>query len=301
MHATRHMITTLAICFLTAQAGAHELELGKPWCQTIDGPGNPNAPVGKFPGPPKHKLMQNVALQEFDISSLIPSLAGRSVRMRFWLMGPGGVIAEHCHENRPALVYLISGTVRETKCIYSKNRENGDVKKTDCTNDDNVVVKTLSGPLALDEGNGTHHWWRNESNKAVLMVVLDVPPHRAPSDISSDGKVPTRDSGLLKDEILRTMPFAKEYPLIPDVADYQLQARRVTLAHRGELGARDHSSEPTLYYVLEGTLLEYRSDTQQPIVRPTGSTSSAARVKNFWRNISGEEATLLIFDINKKR
>ena len=284
MHPIRLILTTLTICFLPAQISAHELELGKPWCKPLPDEGNQDAPVGTFPGPSEHYRMENVALEEIDISSLIPSLAGRNVRMRFWLMGPNGMIAEHCHENRPALVYLMNGEVKETK------RENG-----------KIVVNKLRGPLAVDEGNGTHHWWRNESNEAVLMIALDLPAHGAAGDITSDNQRPTTDSGLVEDEILNTMPFAREYPLIPDVADYRLQARRVTLAHLGELGERDHSSEPTLYYVLEGTLLEYRSDARKPIVRPTGSSSSAARVRNFWRNISGEEATLLIFDINREK
>ena len=41
------------------------------------------------------------------------SVAGRSLRLRMLVLQPGGVVPMHSHKDRPALIFIASGTVTE--------------------------------------------------------------------------------------------------------------------------------------------------------------------------------------------
>jgi len=228
---------------------------------------------GDWPGPAHHFNIYNDPLATFDLSKDLKGMVGRQVRVRYWVMEPGGYIGYHKHNDRPAYVYLISGRVKETKKI------DGTTKTFD-----------LIAPLAVPESNGTEHWWVNETDEPVTMVAVDIP-----STMFLPG--PTKDVGITAED-LSSMYFVNEYPLIPKHKNVEMRGRVITFEPDGTTMVQDHTGEPRTAYVLSGSLLEHRSDTwPNPVVRQAGDVSVGTRgVRTYWQNISGEPAKLFMVD-----
>lgn len=268
---------TAAVALSTA-AVAHQVDSEPMWCDPSN-TGTDDVPeIGKFPGPRNHHKMNRVNLAEFDLGKEIPDLLGRNVRVRFWLMEPGGMIAEHCHSDRPAYVYLLQGQVIETKEVDGK-----------------PVRKVINAGDAALEGNGTRHWWINKSEENVLMVAVDLPntnqphPERHPD--------PARTAGAVIKK-LGTMKLSEEYPHIPGVAGYGMRGRLITLDPGGSIGLTYHAGRPGIAYVIEGILLEHRADSEVPVVRRKDAVSTASNgIWTYWQNKSPSPAKLFVFDV----
>lgn len=264
------------------RSAAHGSVLSAPeWCaqQLGGGQGVPNpdaAKPGEFPGPADHHKMTNMELGSFDLGREIPALRGRDVRARFWLMEPGGMIAEHCHADRPAFVYLLTGEVVETIEIKGK-----------------PVKRIIRAGQSVPEHNGTHHWWVNQGKTNVLMVAIDLPNGNRPAP-----KPPpeTQSQGVTVQELNR-MLLKEEYPHIPEAAKYKLQGRLVTVDPDGRLGLVEHNTRPGVTYVVSGTLLEHRSDREGPLARRPGDISLMSEgLWNWWENKSQDKAVLLVVE-----
>jgi quercetin dioxygenase-like cupin family protein len=270
------MLGTLIVAASTLPCAAHHAALAEPdWCPQSPPPAGTIGTPGKFPGPARHDKMTNMELGSFDLAKEIPALAGRTVRARFWLMEPGGVIAEHCHNDRPALVYLLKGEVLETIEL-----------------DGNPVVRTLKQGSSIPEGNGTRHWWKNVTTENVLMVAIDIPNSNRPAP-----RRPLPETKNVEVRDLDRLLLKKEYPHVPDVANYKMQGRLLTFREDGLIGLEYHAGRPGIAYVVEGTLLEHRSDQEGPLVRREGDLSMiSGNLWNYWENKSLGKATLLVVE-----
>lgn len=266
------------------QASAHGVVLsGAPdWCAQQLGGGqglpDPHATTpGEFPGPAAHYKMTNMELGSFDLARELPALKGRDVRARFWLMEPGGMIAEHCHADRPAFVYLLTGEVIETIEIRGK-----------------AVKRVIRAGESVPEHNGTHHWWVNQGKTNVLMVAIDLPNGNRPAPKAPSPA--TQSVGLTVQELDRLL-LKEEYPHLSEVAKYQLQGRLLTVERDGRVGLVDHGARPGVAYVVSGTLLEHRSDREEPLVRRPGDLSLLSDgLWNWWENKSEDKAVLLVVE-----
>lgn len=268
----------VAILAFAIVAVAHQVDSEPLWCDPNEKGTDKSPTVGKFPGPKNHHKMNRVNLAEFDLGKELPDLLGRNVRVRFWLMEPGGMIAEHCHSDRPAYVYLLQGQVIETKEVNGKPVRN--------------VIN--AGDAAL-EGNGTRHWWINQSEENVLMVAVDLPNTNAPHPERHPD--PERTAGTAIED-LGTMKLREEYPHIPGVATYGMRGRRITVDPGGSIGLSYHAGRPGIAYVIEGILLEHRADSDVPAVRRKGAVSTASNgIWTYWQNKSPSPAKLFVFDI----
>jgi len=271
------VIATLVVAVLPLSSLAHQSVLVEPeWCtQPPPAPSGAVAVPGAFPGPVRHEKMTNTELGSFDLAKEIPALAGRTVRARFWLMEPDGAIAEHCHDDRPAFVYLLKGEVLETVEIDGK-----------------PVKRTLKEGTSVPEGNGTRHWWKNVTKQNVLMVAFDIPDSNRPAP-----RRPLPETMNVETRELDRLMLKKEYPHIQDVANYKLQGRLVTFEPNGRIGLDCHVGRPGIGYVVDGTLLEHRSDREGPVVRRTGDLSMInGNIWNYWENKSLAQATLLVVE-----
>jgi mannose-6-phosphate isomerase-like protein (cupin superfamily) len=67
----------------------------------------------------------------------------------------GGEVAWHSHEDRPALIYVISGTITE----YSSH----------CS----VPIQHDAGDLSIEQA-GLSHWWKNTTKKPVTLISADI-------------------------------------------------------------------------------------------------------------------------------
>jgi len=111
-----------------------------------------------FPGPTETKGVSEMKLVgSIPLATDFPALAGRQLRARTITIEPGGVIAVHKHEGRPAIAYHLEGEVVEHRSDSPDPivRRKGDV--------------TLETP-------GLIHWMENVSDKPARVVAIDIAP-----------------------------------------------------------------------------------------------------------------------------
>jgi len=94
-------------------------------------------------------------LGQIDMSKEQVKVPGRLFRFRRLVIEPGGEVPWHNHGDRPALIYVISGTITE----YSSHCK--------------VPIVHKAGDLSLESG-GLSHWWKNFSKEPVVVVAADL-------------------------------------------------------------------------------------------------------------------------------
>ncbi len=82
-------------------------------------------------------------------------IEGRTLRLRRLEIQPGGVVPWHSHDDRPAVIHIVKGTILE----YSST----------CM----VPIVHKAGDTVAEE-KGVSHWWRNELKKPVVLFSADV-------------------------------------------------------------------------------------------------------------------------------
>jgi quercetin dioxygenase-like cupin family protein len=110
--------------------------------------------VGQNSPPTENKGVKVGAPTFLDLTNEIDSVAGRQLRMRVVTLEPGGVVAMHSHNGRPAVAYALQGTLTE-------HLENGD-------------VRDHSEGEAWTEDRTITHWAENKSDKPVMVIAVDV-------------------------------------------------------------------------------------------------------------------------------
>ena len=83
-------------------------------------------------------------------------IAGRMFRMRRLTIEPGGIVPWHSHADRPAIIYVVSGTIEE----YS----------SDCA----VPIVHKAGDVSA-ETKDISHWWKNTGSETVVLISADLP------------------------------------------------------------------------------------------------------------------------------
>ncbi|MFA5951133.1 MAG: cupin domain-containing protein [Hyphomicrobium sp.] len=107
------------------------------------------------PGATAHKGVTEKLLGQIDLSKEKVAVAGQNFRMRRLDIKPGGEVAWHSHADRPALIYVVAGTITE----YSSH----------CS----VPIVHKDGELSVEKG-GLSHWWKNTSSEAVVLISADI-------------------------------------------------------------------------------------------------------------------------------
>jgi len=92
-----------------------------------------------------------------DLSKEPAGVQGRQFRLRQLDIGPGGIVPWHSHDNRPAMIYIVSGEIVE----YASN----------CA----VPIVHKAGDVA-PERKGTSHWWQNKGSEKVVLISVDLFP-----------------------------------------------------------------------------------------------------------------------------
>ena len=110
---------------------------------------------GQKAGATAHKGVEEKLLGSIDLAKEKVAIPGRLFRMRRLVIQPGGEVAWHSHDDRPALIYVVTGTITE----YSSH----------CI--DPIVHK--EGDLSLEQA-GLSHWWKNTSNGVVTLLSADL-------------------------------------------------------------------------------------------------------------------------------
>jgi quercetin dioxygenase-like cupin family protein len=97
----------------------------------------------------------DTTLGAIDLGKEKAKIKGRELRFRKMVIQPGGVVPWHSHDDRPALIYVAEGEIIE----YSSN----------CA----APILHKAGEVAA-ERTGTSHWWKNLSEKPVVLFIGDV-------------------------------------------------------------------------------------------------------------------------------
>lgn len=109
---------------------------------------------GQKPGAKAHKGVTEKLLGQIDLGKEKVAVNGHNFRMRRLDIQPGGEVAWHDHTDRPALIYVVSGTITEYSSACS------------------VPIVHAAGDLSVE----THlsHWWKNTSKDPVVLISADV-------------------------------------------------------------------------------------------------------------------------------
>lgn len=110
---------------------------------------------GQKPSTAAAKGVTDVVRATTDLSKEPAAISGRLFRLRQLDIEPGGIVPWHSHDNRPAMIYIVSGEVVE----YSSS----------CA----VPIVHKAGDVA-PEKKGTSHWWQNTGNTPVVLISVDL-------------------------------------------------------------------------------------------------------------------------------
>jgi quercetin dioxygenase-like cupin family protein len=118
-------------------------------------PADKITPGVRTSGETKPKGVADTVLASVDLSREKVNLKDRQLRIRRLVVQPGGVVPWHSHEDRPALIYVVSGTIQE----YASN----------CS----VTIEHRAGDVSVEK-SGVQHWWKNNGKTPVVLLSSDV-------------------------------------------------------------------------------------------------------------------------------
>lgn len=97
----------------------------------------------------------DMTLGAIDLGKEKARIKGRELRFRKMVIQPGGIVPWHSHDDRPALIYVFEGDILEfaSNCAGPIHHKAGDIRA---------------------ERKGTSHWWKNLSDKPVVLFIADV-------------------------------------------------------------------------------------------------------------------------------
>lgn len=111
--------------------------------------------VGQQTPPTANKGVAVSPPTAIDLTQEVDSVAGRQLRLRVVTIEPGGVVGVHSHNGRPAVAYVIQGTLTEY-------REGG-----------TGSIEHHEGE-SWTEGKDTTHWAENKGDGPVVILAVDV-------------------------------------------------------------------------------------------------------------------------------
>jgi len=114
-------------------------------------------------GETQPKGVTDTVLASIDLAKEKVNLSDHQLRTRKLVIQPGGVVPWHSHEDRPALIYIVSGTIEE----YASN----------CS----VPIVHKAGDISVEK-SGVQHWWKNTGKAPVVLLSSDVFHDRPKAD-----------------------------------------------------------------------------------------------------------------------
>ncbi len=104
--------------------------------------------------PPKQRVgISSEKLQSVDLGPEIDGMQGRHLRLRRVTLEPGGNNTLHSHAGRPAVVYVLEGTITEHRNGAVINHPPGD---------------------SWFGNREAKHWIENKGTKPALILVVDI-------------------------------------------------------------------------------------------------------------------------------
>lgn len=110
---------------------------------------------GAQPGPAAHVRVTDKVLTMIPLVNEKVGLKEHSLRLRRLVVQPGGVVAWHSHADRPAIIYIVSGSITE--------------HSSHCA----VPIVHRAGETSTEAG-GLSHWWKNHTKQPVVLLSADL-------------------------------------------------------------------------------------------------------------------------------
>jgi quercetin dioxygenase-like cupin family protein len=149
-----HRNLTTERCFYAAALVAGTFLIATP-ASAGECPADKATPGVRTSGETKPKDVTDTVLASINLSKEKVNLQDRQLRIRKLVVQPGGVVPWHSHEDRPALIYIVSGTIQE----YASN----------CS----VPIEHKAGEVSVEK-SGVQHWWKNTSKAPAVLLSSDV-------------------------------------------------------------------------------------------------------------------------------
>lgn len=110
---------------------------------------------GAQPGPAQHTGVTDKVLTMIPLAQEKVALKEHALRLRRLVVQPGGVVAWHSHADRPAIIYVVSGSITE--------------HSSHCA----VPIVHRAGETST-ESSGLSHWWKNHTRQPVVLLSADL-------------------------------------------------------------------------------------------------------------------------------
>lgn len=107
------------------------------------------------PGPMEPKGVTDTVVSSINLGEQLPGADGRQFRLRRLVVQPAGVVPWHEHADRPAQIYIVSGTITEYR--------------SSCA----VPIVHKAGE-AIPESGRVSHWWENTGKTPAVLVSADL-------------------------------------------------------------------------------------------------------------------------------
>ncbi len=126
-----------------------------------------------------------------------------------------------------------------------------------------------------------------------LQVVPEAERERA-QELAAEG--PSETVGVEAIHDLGRIALTGEFAAAPD--GHVLRARELVINPGGIVGVHAHTGRPGVAYILEGEIVEHRSDEDAPVLRRAGDTSfEYTGLLHWWHNESDATVRALVVDI----
>jgi quercetin dioxygenase-like cupin family protein len=119
--------------------------------------------LGQKPSSAAANGVTDVVRASVDLSKEPVAVTGRLFRIRQLDVQPGGIVPWHSHDDRPAMIYIVSGEIVE----YASN----------CA----APIVHRAGDVA-PERNGISHWWQNTGRSPAVLISVDLFPTQKKGD-----------------------------------------------------------------------------------------------------------------------
>ena len=103
----------------------------------------------------KAEGVTDTVLSRIDLANEPVVLKEHALRLRRLVIQPGGIVPWHSHTDRPAIIYIISGSITEYRST--------------CT----APIVHKAGDAATEVKN-TSHWWKNTGKRTAVLLSADL-------------------------------------------------------------------------------------------------------------------------------
>jgi len=111
--------------------------------------------VGQGTAPTENKGLKVSPPTTLDLGQEVEGVDGRQLRMRVVTLEPGGIVGVHSHKGRPAVAYVVQGTLTEHREAGGGDHERHQGE-------------------TWTEGKDVVHWAENKGSEPAVIIAVDV-------------------------------------------------------------------------------------------------------------------------------